>query len=231
MLGLGRSLLLSLKSGTPSFGLNNLRPSINSNAFLLDGIRHKHEYAPRFKRIRKAFKGKVSVKTGGSVKGNSLEFGEYGLRLKSNGIRMNAIQLQEADKVIKREIRPSNGQLITRFVCNTPVCIKGNQTRMGKGKGAFSHWACRVTTGKVLFEIKGNVHERVVKEALRKASDKLPGLFEIIDRNSKVRVSIKHCIDKPEKVDYVEKLNKNPTSKWANIQSSKEDIYKMFRGR
>ena len=230
MLGLGRSLFSSIKTGTPSIGLSTFKPSIN-NSFLLNSVRYKHEYAPRFKRIRKAFKGRVSVKTGGSIKGNSLEFGEYGLRLKSNGIRMTATQLQEADKVIKREIRPSNGQLITRFVCNTPVCIKGNQTRMGKGKGAFSHWACRVTTGKVLFEIKGKVHEKVAKEALRKASDKLPGLFEIIKQDSKVRVSINHCIDKPEKVDYVEELNKNPTRKWTNIQTAKDSMFQMFRGR
>jgi ribosomal protein L16 len=193
--------------------------------------RDKHEYAPRFKQIRKAFKGRVSVNTGGSVKGNSLEFGKYGLRLKSNGIRMKAIQLQEADKVIRREIRPSNGKLITRFVCNTPVCVKGNQTRMGKGKGAFDHWACRVTTGKVLFEIDGNVHEVVAKEALRKAADKLPGLFEIINKDSPVRVSVTHCIEKPEKVDYVEKLNQNPTKKWANLQKSKDPLYRMYRGR
>mmetsp|Transcript_4334 Transcript_4334/g.4309 ORF Transcript_4334/g.4309 Transcript_4334/m.4309 type:complete len:231 (+) Transcript_4334:57-749(+) len=230
MLGLGRSLFSSVKTCTPSVGLNAFKPSINSS-LLLNSVRHKHEYAPRFKRIRKAFKGRVSVKTGGSIKGNSLEFGEYGLRLKSNGIRMTATQLQEADKVIKREIRPSNGQLITRFVCNTPVCIKGNQTRMGKGKGAFSHWACRVTTGKVLFEIKGNVHEKVAKEALRKASDKLPGLFEIINKDSKVRVSINHCIDKPEKINYVEELNKNPTRKWTNIQTAKDPMFQMFRGR
>lgn len=230
MLGLGRSLIPSFGIGRPIGSLNFLRPNINSS-FLLNTVRHKHEYAPRFKRIRKAFKGKVSVKTGGSIKGNSLEFGEYGLRLKSNGIRMTATQLQEADKVIKREIRPSNGQLITRFVCNTPVCIKGNQTRMGKGKGAFSHWACRVTTGKVLFEIKGNVHEKVAKEALRKAADKLPGLLEIINKDSKVRVSINHCIDKPEKIDYVQELNKNPTRKWTNIQTAKKPMFQMFRGR
>lgn len=193
--------------------------------------RDKHEYAPRFKQIRKAFKGRVSVNTGGSIKGNSLEFGKYGLRLKSNGIRMKAIQLQEADKVIRREIRPSNGKLITRFVCNTPVCVKGNQTRMGKGKGAFDHWACRVTTGKVLFEIDGDVHEVVAKEALRKAADKLPGLFEIIKKDSPVRVSVTHCIEKPEKVDYVEKLNQNPTKKWANLQKSKDPLYRMYRGR
>lgn len=195
------------------------------------GARFKHEYAPRFKRIRKAFKGRVTVRTGGSIKGSTLCFGEYGLRLKSNGIRMTATQLQEADKVIKREIRPQGGKLVTRFICDIPVCVKGNQTRMGKGKGPFDHWAARIPTGKVLFEIKGNVHERVAKEALRKAAQKLPGICEIIDKTDLPRVSPTKLVEKPEPVDYVDKFNANPNKKWANIQASKLPEYKLFRGR
>lgn len=193
--------------------------------------RYKHEYAPRYKRVRKAMKGRVTVRTGGSIKGNSLEFGEYGLRLKSNGIRMTATQLKEADKVISREIRPSGASLITRFTCNVAVCIKGNQTRMGKGKGPFDHWACRVPTGKVLFEIRGKIHDKVAREGLRKASEKLPGLFEIIDKNSKVRVSPTLLIDKPEPVDYVQEMNVRPTKKWTNIQTAKLPEYRLYRGR
>lgn len=193
--------------------------------------RYKHEYAPRYKQVRKAFKGRVTVRTGGSIKGNTLEFGEIGLRLKSNGTRMTATQLQEADKVIAREIRPSGAQLITRFTCNIPVCVKGNQTRMGKGKGAFDHWMCRVPTGKVLFEIRGKIHDRVAREALRKAAEKLPGLFEIIDRNSLVRISTSALIEKPEPVNYLEKMRANPTKKWLNIQQSKLPEYMLYRGR
>lgn len=211
------------RMAAPQFPLNSIFSTVLK--------RYKHEYAPRYKRVRKAFKGRVTVRTGGSVKGNSLEFGEYGLRLKSNGIRMTATQLKEADKVIQREIRPSGADLITRFTCNIAVCVKGNQTRMGKGKGAFDHWACRVPTGKVLFEIRGKIHDRVAKEALRKASDKLPGLFEIIDRSSKVRVSPTELIDKPAPVDYVEVMKETPTKKWTNIQMAKLPEYKLYRGR
>lgn len=221
------SVLGNLFRSTPLASSMAAVPSVTSTLFK----RYKHEYAPRYKRVRKQFKGDVSVRTGGSIKGNSLEFGLYGLRLKSRGVRMTATQLQEADKVIRREIRPSNGKLVTRFVCNIAVCVKGNQTRMGKGKGAFSHWACRVSTGKVLFEIDGNMHEKVAKESLRKAAAKLPGIFEIIDKNSKVRVSITDCIDKPEPINYVDLLNKNPTKKWANLTASKDPMYKLYRGR
>lgn len=230
MLGLGRSMFHSLRAGQPLVRMAAPQLAF-SDAFSAVFKRYKHEYAPRYKRVRKAFKGRVTVRTGGSVKGNSLEFGEYGLRLKSNGLRMTATQLKEADKVILREIRPSGASLITRFTCNTAVCVKGNQTRMGKGKGAFDHWACRVPTGKVLFEIRGKIHDKVAREALRKASDKLPGLFEIIDQNSKVRVSPTELIDKPEPVDYVEVMERTPTKKWTNIQNSKLPEYRLFRGR
>ena len=44
---------------------------------------------------------------------------------------------------------------------------------MGKGKGAPEYWACRVKPGRILFEIDG-VSEIIAKEALSKASAKLP---------------------------------------------------------
>lgn len=224
----------SLLGGMNKVGMGSLMTRSNvpaASPMNLMGVRFKHEFAPRYKRIKKGMKGRVGARIGGSVKGNALAFGEYGLRLKSNGIRMTATQLKEAFTVIQREIRPSGAQLLTRFVCNLAVCVKGNQTRMGKGKGAFSHWATRVRTGKILFEIKGTIHERVAKEALRKASDKLPGICEIVTKKSLIRVSPTGLVHKPEPVDYLEKLNAKPTKKWANIMASKEPMYKMFRGR
>jgi len=47
--------------------------------------------------------------------------------------------------------------------------------RMGKGKGSFDHWAARVAVNQVLFEIKGLVHEKVIRDAFRLAGIKLPG--------------------------------------------------------
>lgn len=208
-----------------------LFPASSSSVSQTIAKRYKHEYAPRYKRIRKQFKGRVSVRTGGSLKGNSVEFGEVGLRLKSNGVRMSALQLKEADKAIQRLLRGTGASLVTRFVCNIAVCVKGNQTRMGKGKGSFEYWACRVPTGKVLFEIQGNVHEHVARDAFISAAKKLPGLYEIVTKESKVRVSPTVVIDKPEPVNYIDLMNKKPSKKWANIQASKLPEYMMFRGR
>ena len=46
---------------------------------------------------------------------------------------------------------------------------------MGKGKGSFDYWASRVAVSKILFELKGDLHEQIVRDAFRLAGNKLPG--------------------------------------------------------
>jgi large subunit ribosomal protein L16 len=52
---------------------------------------------------------------------------------------------------------------------------------MGKGKGSPEFWACRVKPGRILFEVDG-VSEQIAKEALYKASAKLPIKCKFIKR-------------------------------------------------
>ena len=47
--------------------------------------------------------------------------------------------------------------------------------RMGKGKGSFDYWATRVAVNQVVLELKGLVHEQIVRDAFRLAGNKLPG--------------------------------------------------------
>jgi hypothetical protein len=49
--------------------------------------------------------------------------------------------------------------------------------RMGKGKGSFDHWAARVAVNQLILELKGTVHEQVVRDAFRLAGNKLPGEY------------------------------------------------------
>jgi ribosomal protein L16/L10AE len=46
---------------------------------------------------------------------------------------------------------------------------------MGKGKGSFDHWASRIAVSKVIFELKGDIHEQVARDAFRLAGNKMPG--------------------------------------------------------
>jgi ribosomal protein L16/L10AE len=46
---------------------------------------------------------------------------------------------------------------------------------MGKGKGSFDHWASRIAVSKIIFELKGEIHEQVARDAFRLAGNKMPG--------------------------------------------------------
>lgn len=50
-----------------------------------------------------------------------------------------------------------------------------HQVRMGKGKGSFDHWASRIAVSKIIFELKGDIHEQVARDAFRLAANKMPG--------------------------------------------------------
>ncbi|ODQ81702.1 hypothetical protein BABINDRAFT_159956 [Babjeviella inositovora NRRL Y-12698] len=193
--------------------------------------RFTHEYAPRYKKVRKQQKGRVPVRIGGSTKGSSVEFGTYGLRLKSVGVRLSALQLKEADSALMKVIRPTGAQVFRRMSTNVAVCTKGNETRMGKGKGAFDYWAVRVPTGKVLFEISDKAHEKVARDACRKAWEKLPGVYEFVKLGDVAKIGLHEYRDGNVTVNHFEKMETNPTREYLNLMKSKMPEYRLFRNR
>lgn len=211
---------------------SGLRVTGNIPTGLFQFKRYAHEYAPRIKNFKKAHKGRVPVRTGGSIKGSTVVHGTYGLRLKSEGVRLSAKQLKEADNAIMRVVRTVGGQLWKRFVTSVPVCTKGNETRMGKGKGPFDYWSVRVPTGKILFEMAGdNLHEKVARDVFRKAGTKLPGVYEVVKKEDSLRVGLNKRIEAPRKTNVVAELEKTPSKEAINIARSKEDQYRLYKGR
>lgn len=61
---------------------------------------------------------------------------------------------------------------------------------MGKGKGSFDHWAARVAVNRIVFEITGELHEQVVRDAFRLAGNKLPGQWEFVKKGEPPVVGI-----------------------------------------
>lgn len=61
---------------------------------------------------------------------------------------------------------------------------------MGKGKGSFDHWAARVAVNRVIFELRGALHEQVARDAFRLAGNKLPGQYEFIKKGEPAVVGI-----------------------------------------
>ncbi|KAG8848759.1 mitochondrial ribosomal large subunit component [Tulasnella sp. 330] len=148
------------------------------------------KFAPTYVRHPRVHKGRVPIPTGGSIKGTTLNHGEYGIRIRGDGMRITAKQLQAAETVMKRKLKVIKGVKIwMRVFPDMPVCVKGNETRMGKGKGSFEYWACWVPTGRVLFEIAGEpggaeLRPEMAREALRLAADKLPVTVDFIDKSA-----------------------------------------------
>lgn len=101
--------------------------------------------------------------------------GDYGLRMRDHDRRVSAKQLQIGAESIKKRLRGQKYRLYTRVCANIGVYASGNESRMGKGKGIFDHWACRIPVSYIIFELKGDLHEQEVRDAFRLAAAKLPG--------------------------------------------------------
>ena len=132
--------------------------------------------SPQRTKYRKQFKGRIH----GKAKGNySLNYGSYGLKAMQPE-RITSRQIESARKAITRHLKRA-GKMWIRIFPDVPVSKKPAEVRMGKGKGSNEFWACRVKPGRILFEVDG-VSEQVAKEALYKASTKLPIKTKIISR-------------------------------------------------
>jgi ribosomal protein L16 len=124
-------------------------------------LRQRSQLAPKNVKYAKRHKGKIPIPIGGSIKGTTLAFGEYGIRVRGNGGRLSADHLTVAEDAIKRQLKPVKGaKIYMRVFPNIPVSVKvgqlviivvlfvtwlqGNETRMGKGKGPFEYWAVRL---------------------------------------------------------------------------------------
>ncbi|KAJ5645947.1 Ribosomal protein L16 [Penicillium lividum] len=145
---------------------------------------------PKFAEKSKSPKGRPHVATGGSTRGTTVVWGDYGIRMKDHDRRMPASALKIAEETIKRRLRGMNYKLYKRVSANIGVYTKGNEQRMGKGKGKFDYWTVRLPVSRVVFEVKGDLHEKVAREAFRLAGHKLPGLWEFVKKDDPPVVGI-----------------------------------------
>ncbi|KAI0906459.1 ribosomal protein L16p/L10e [Ustulina deusta] len=145
---------------------------------------------PHLDRKKKMMKGRPRVATGGSIKGTTVVWGDYGLRMTDHHRRISAQQLKIAEDTIKARLRGQRYRLYKRVCCNVGVYVSGNEVRMGKGKGGFDHWAARVAVNQIVLELRGVIHEQVVRDAFRLAGIKLPGQYEFVKRGEPPIVGI-----------------------------------------
>jgi large subunit ribosomal protein L16 len=105
--------------------------------------------------------------------------GDYGLKALTPGW-ITARQIEAARVTMTRAIKRGGKVRITIFP-DRSITRKPLETRMGSGKGSPDHWVAAVKPGRVMFELSG-VPEELAREAMRKASHKLPVKTKFIKR-------------------------------------------------
>jgi len=123
---------------------------------------------PRKVKYRKQQRGSLK---GTATSGSTISFGRFGLKaLQASWITSR--QIEAARRAMTRFIK-REGKVWIRIFPHQAVTATPNETRMGGGKGAVSHYVARVKPGTVLFEMDG-VPRSVANEAMKLAGHKLP---------------------------------------------------------
>lgn len=139
--------------------------------------------------------GRPRMQTGGSTRGTTVIWGDWGLRMKDHDRNVSASQLRVAEATIRQRLRGQRYKIYTRVSANIGVYIKGSGVRMGKGKGKFDHWAARIPVSRIVLEVKGQMHEKVVRDAFRLAGNKLPGMWEFVRKGDPPLVGLVKLVD------------------------------------
>ena len=125
----------------------------------------------KYKKFRKSKLSKFEFKS------NKLKFGTIGLKAVESGI-ITTRQIESARQAIMRKIK-RKGKLWIRIFPNVSITAKPNESRMGKGKGPFSHWSVKVSGGQVLFELCGS-KLNLALTAFKTGGAKLPVKTKIV---------------------------------------------------
>lgn len=106
-----------------------------------------------------------------SMRGNTVDFGDYGLKAMDRGF-LSARQIEAARRTITHHTKRA-GKMWIRVFPDKPLTHKAAGVKMGGGKGDIKEYVCVVRPGRVLFEI-GGVGEADAREAMRLAAHKIP---------------------------------------------------------
>jgi large subunit ribosomal protein L16 len=131
---------------------------------------------PKRTKFRKQHKGR---NRGLAQRGNTVAYGEYGLKSTGRG-RITARQIEAARRAMTRYIK-RGGKIWIRIFPDKPITKKPLEVRQGKGKGNVEYWVCQIQPGRVLYEMEG-VGEDVAREAFRLAAAKLPVSTAFVSR-------------------------------------------------
>ncbi|HUU08759.1 MAG TPA: 50S ribosomal protein L16 [Dehalococcoidales bacterium] len=133
---------------------------------------------PKRVKYRKTHKGR---RRGEAQSGNTVTFGEFGLRAMESAW-ISSRQIEAARRAITHYVRRGANVWI-RIFPDKPVTKKAAETRMGGGKGSPEHWVAVVKPGRIIFEM-GGISEEAAKGAMRLAAYKLPIATKFVTRET-----------------------------------------------
>ena len=136
---------------------------------------------PKKTKHRKMQKGRIK---GNAQRGSQVAFGSFGLKTLEESF-ITARQIEAARIAVTRYMK-REGKVWIRIFPDKPITSKPAEVRMGKGKGALSHWVAVVKPGRIMFEADGVPYE-VAKEAMRLAAQKLPVKTKFVVRTDYVK--------------------------------------------
>jgi large subunit ribosomal protein L16 len=131
---------------------------------------------PKRVKWRRQHRGRMRGK---ALVGNTLTFGEYGLQA-LEPVWMTNRQIEAARVAMTRHIK-RGGKVWIKIFPDKSVTKKPAEVRMGSGKGNPEFWVAVVRPGRIMFELAG-VDEKVAREALRLAANKLPIATKVVSR-------------------------------------------------
>lgn len=123
---------------------------------------------PKRTKFRKMQKGRVR---GLAQRGSTVAYGSFAIKTLEVGF-ITSRQIEAARIAINRYMK-REGKVWIRIFPDKPITSKPAEVRMGKGKGAPSHWVAPVRPGRIMFEVDG-VSLETAQEALRLGAQKLP---------------------------------------------------------
>jgi large subunit ribosomal protein L16 len=131
---------------------------------------------PKRTKYRKQQKGRIK---GVAQRGAQVAFGSFGIKSLEEGF-ITSRQIEAARIAVTRFMK-REGKVWIRIFPDKPITAKPAEVRMGKGKGALSHWVAVVKPGRMMFEADGVDYE-TAKEAMRLAAQKLPVKTKFVTR-------------------------------------------------
>ena len=131
---------------------------------------------PKRTKFRKMQKGRVK---GLAYRGSTVAYGSFAIKTMDIGF-ISSRQI-EATRIAITRFMKREGKVWIRIFPDKPMTSKPAEVRMGKGKGAPSHWVAPVRPGRIMFEVEG-VSQETAHEALRLGAQKLPVRCKIVTR-------------------------------------------------